>query len=307
MFSDIDVKIMQHGHDKEYRIMVPSKKIVLGAKEFLKCKFQVKMYKTNDLEKAQKESENFMKRNFKLHKIYQSTESDFAAFVRENRSLDKTEFIEAYNKYGSLIEPYLLPLNLVDEYFWFGYIYELGVNHAVEEFFTKTNLIFSRILISNIITNFTPSIITHEITHSQLDSVRGSIKSFYNTEVLPIFINMLHHLENDKSNLEVEKIIRFEEISREIIALMRYELDEERLKLSMAFNHTMHIESVLKAFYLLDVYVNSNKSIQFDIKDFIQNIFDGKNTLEELLEIYNINLEDSTEFFIKSVSKIKTI
>ena len=78
---------------------------------------------------------------------------------------------------------------------------------------------------------------------------------------------------------------------------------EKSLNESLQFIYTMHIESVLKALQLLDVYINSNKSTQCDIKDFIQNIFDGKNYLEELLDNYNINLEDGSELFIKDVLK----
>lgn len=304
MFSDVDIKILQHGYDREYRVILPDEGLFSAAKEFLKGKINLNIPKIYDLDLAKSQAEYFMKKNFKLHKIYFSDEKAYSDFFHKNKHLEKNTFIEEYNKFGSFIEPFSLPISLIDEDFWFGYLLELGINQPIEEFFTNTKTIFSRMLISRIMTCFTPSIIIHEITHGQLNSIKGAMKSYYNYEVLPIFINMLYHLENDslKSNFEVEKVVRYKEISTEIIGLLKNQ-QEKYLNESLQFIYTMHIESVLKALQLLDVYINSNKSTQCDIKDFIQNIFDGKNYLEELLDNYNINLEDGSELFIKDVLK----
>ena len=41
MFSDVDIKILQHGYDREYRVILPDEGLFSAAKEFLKGKINL--------------------------------------------------------------------------------------------------------------------------------------------------------------------------------------------------------------------------------------------------------------------------
>ena len=50
MFSDVDIKILQHGYDREYRVILPDERLFSAAKEFLKGKINLNIPKIYDLE-----------------------------------------------------------------------------------------------------------------------------------------------------------------------------------------------------------------------------------------------------------------
>ncbi len=304
MLSVVDIKMLQHGEDRNYKILVPSENLINSALEIFNRKYKISVSKVKDINLAKKQSEEFIKSNFNLHDINFATESNYSHFIRNNKHLSLNLFVDKINNSFRSMDPYSLPIDLVEEKIWFGKIFEATPRNASEEFLKKANPLFFKVLLSKNLTSLTSSIISHEITHSQTNSVKGAIKSYYNEEVLPTFIDLLQKFETgDFYNIEVEEIIRFKEIASLIINLEKHS-QEEGLSISpRLLIYTMNIESVLKAYYLFEIYILSNKNVKNHIKDFIQKIFDGKKTLEELLAFYNINYENSEKLFIEKVYK----
>ena len=298
MYSDIEFKMLQHGHRKKYKIINPSKPMLMVLKELSKLKVEDSSIRKSTLKDSLKDSEDFMKSHFNIHKIPCQTADGLRNFISARKDLSVSEMLNEYNEFGIETDPYKLPISLENQDFWYGRIGELGINYAIEEFLVEAKVIFSEIFLSEKMTNVTPRIISHEVTHSQLNSRKGSIQSYYNYEVLSIFIEYLHSIECDSSSKEfnLEKTLRYLSIAEDIMLLEEYNKKSTIVSPRNAVIHTMYLESEMKAIQLLEIYLQANPQIKKYILDYIQKIFDNEKTVEELLERFNITLEESSNY-----------
>lgn len=303
MLSDIEFKMLQHGHKIDYKVIEPSQDLMLVAALLSNSMFNKEKIKSSTLQRIRKESEEFMKSNFNIHKISHATVKEMKKFLKPRRNLSIQAMINEYNRFGKEVDPYELPIQQISKKYWYGYLAEIGPNQAIEEFYLKTKTIFSHITLSKVITNCTPQILSHEIAHSQLNSIKGSIKSYYNYEVIPIFVEYLHSLDKDYTLQEfnLEKQRRFNGISKYIYYLNNSYEEKNSSVSRTSIIYTMYLESEMKALRLFDIYLNSSVSTKKEILSFIQRIFDGDKTVEELLSKYNIDLRGSCEFFKQTV------
>lgn len=300
MLSAIDVQILQHGHEVEYKIIKPSKKLILVGKELEKLKFGKIILKKIELETATKESEDFMKSHFKLHKIPFQTNEVVNDHFTKNEYKSVSEIIRKYKSLTEMIDPYQLPINLEEnENYRFAQLEQIGINCNNRKILAQAPVVFQGITMNNIITNCTPSILTHEITHSQINSHKGITRSLYNLEIIPIFLQLVHNLEKDDDNLEIDKVFRLTEIADCINCLTEYYNREKTYSADDLFELTKYLESTLKAFMLFEIYLNAKVNKQKEILALIQKIFNGELTVEELLEKYNITLKESSKLLQK--------
>ena len=63
----------------------------------------------------------------------------------------------------------------------------------------KSRIVFSGVTLDRCLSNMSGAIYAHEITHSQVDSVKGSCRNYQNMEVLSIFNEKLVAMELDPS------------------------------------------------------------------------------------------------------------
>ena len=70
----------------------------------------------------------------------------------------------------------------------------------------KHHIIFREINLSSTTSEHTSASYIHEITHTQLDRLKGTIKEYYNSEVLSLFNEFFHAAVLDQS----EKILKFD-------------------------------------------------------------------------------------------------
>ncbi len=251
---------------------------------------------TVDLKTALNESENFMKSIFRLHQIY------FASVRCANETMNaldtgtEVEFLEAFNKLGTKIDVYSLPVELVAEGYWYGVIGNLVLPLSKKELLEQEKIMYSHLGLSKKINRLTGRIISHEITHSQIDSNRGSTNYHHNYEVIPMFIELLHKSPDPDSDLftSILVLIREKSIIDQLIYLKScyYLGTEDRQKLIMS---STYLISNLKAFNLYEVYLNSSIKKQQAIINQIQKIFDGEMLVESLLESYDITMEKGIE------------
>lgn len=306
MLTEVDLKMIQHGYEKEYKLINPSDELLQVASELNKQKIENSSIKKITLQEALIESEAFMKGHFIIHKVPHCSTSKLQSFLRERRQLSLEAMISEYNNFGKEIDPYNLPIVLhpTDSYLY-GYLGEFGINFATDEFLSQAKVIFDSIVLSETITNLTPKTLSHEVAHSQLNSKKGSIKSYYNYEIIPIFIDYLHSFEKDESLVEynLEKKLRYHDIARNITILRDYNENRKQISLPQAIIYTMYLESELKATLLFEIYLNSDKKVQNDILNYIQAIFNGNKTVEGLLDKYNITLQDGSNFLQKQYIK----
>lgn len=144
---------------------------------------------------------------------------------------------------------------------------------------------------------------THEITHTQLNHMPGLIQEYYNTEFLSIFNELLHafYTKDGESLLREHDARRLNELKIIINELDKYhDTKDDEIK-NVLLEGSSYLESTLKAYSLFIRYYYSTDSERKYIVSQLQRAIDGEITLEEILTILDISLENSQD--IKSLKK----
>ena len=144
------------------------------------------------------------------------------------------------------------------------------------------SIVFSNIILSSHTTCFSPSIMIHELMHTQLLST-NSLTNYLNYEVLSIFFEktILDEIDYSKILLKKEYLLKIKVLCNAINSYNDYD-DNKKMYLSMI------IESILKSELLFNIYINANYNERKYILHDIQNVLDDKITLEKFLDIYGI-------------------
>lgn len=227
------------------------------------------------------ESEKFMKSHFKLHNIF---------YLRELK--------DGKISGNDALDPYKLPIEKTDKGFSYVETFWLPFRNVAQQIF------FSEIGINENFTEFTPSTISHEITHTQQEPQNGIVDFYTNQEVLPLFIETLHYNENsfpykeDSKAIAKRLVLLANEISKlESLSITNKNLNDckettsyERIILS-----NKYLESALKALNLFDIYNNSSSNIKQEMLNYIQNIFNANKSLEDFLDYYDVTFESSLD------------
>jgi len=135
----------------------------------------------------------------------------------------------------------------------------------------------------------------HEIVHTQV-TIYNNVQMIDDTheELLPIFIELL---AAKVYGIGYYTNFRLKELAYDIFKF--YTADNKYDK----FIYATYIKSTLKAFKLLDIYLSSNVRVKEDMMRRIQNVFDSKIRVEDLLKEYNITYDNSKV----KLSKLKRI
>lgn len=307
MYSKFDLEIIHNGYNKKYKIIEPSKELQIACNN-LKGLSNLEVYlKKATINESFKESENFMKRHFNIHSIPHRTQEEVAEYLYRISSYRPSKSIREYSNYAKskLIDPYDLPKKVMNEDYRYGELEVSIIGSSHKRIIAKTPTIFLAIKISELATSITTGIITHEIAHSQINSHKGALKSYYNGEVVSIFLEFLQYSEKNETEMEIEKIFRLSEIVTIVEVLINYNQGIEDLSNDELHEYHKYLESNLKAIMLFEIYQNSNNSVKNNILASIQKIFDGEKTVENLLSDYNITLNESTSFLKQNVKEYK--
>ena len=149
--------------------------------------------------------------------------------------------------------------------------------------------VFSEIALPRVITSVLPIIYSHEIIHSQIYSQFGSINNIFNNELLSIFIELLYldTITNKKTyNLIINTKLN-------MLKQRLSKLDNTDLMSIEKLDSMTYVVSIITAFNLYNIYRKGNILIKKELINNIQKIFDGNLTLEEVLEIYDLNWMDN--------------
>jgi len=231
----------------------------------------------------------FIKNNLRLHSIkYMGSRKLMTYDPTFNCSIDNAR------KYIQEVHPFNIPV-LFDDYVDYNY----GVcnyNHSYNYNDDATDTIFTDFILSSEVSKLTPGIYAHEITHSQLVSVPGSINSYLNDEMLPMFIEKLEALNIDPSG----EILILQELQRLKTLYAKISYISECNKSTKRDSET-RVASELKAEHLFDKYMESSDYEKSIILDQVQNVFDGRCSLEDLLDENEITLSNSAN--VKTLKK----
>ncbi len=179
--------------------------------------------------------------------------------------------------------PFEIPIILKSGNPFYGSIIRTGIQGL--DINPYSPFIITHINLSKPFSTYTIPCYTHEIMHSQVDTIQGAVTDYHNLEVLPIFMEKLNaYFAGSKVFHEIEKA-------------RLYCLLNSMSKLIEEDNNRDYIyySSTLKAEKLFDMYVNSSDSDKKVIMDYIQMIINGEISLEEFLEGFGITLESSLD------------
>lgn len=202
---------------------------------------------------------------------------------------DLASLISMLSNYIELKYPFEVPvifdcnLNIEDGFFRPLYIGDKDTN---------MKLVFAEYALTGKLSELTPGIYTHEIVHSQLENVNG-VSNYLNYEVLSVFFDKLTALHLDKSGelLKKNEQLRFNTLRQSIYLLL-----DKNIPLVSKVVASMSISSLLQAEHLFDKYMYGTAIEKSDILEQIQNIFDGKTTIEDLLDFTEITFDNSKNY-----------
>ena len=279
MAIDIDVELAVRGCNPIKDYIIPDDKLedlvfYLSHLPMTNKRYQLYRMKIDDI---LKDGRAFLDRFFKIHKV------PYIKFY--TMPITKTQYYTIKN-----IHPYKLPLT---------YVKEDTSNGEVNEFIPpeRDRILFRTVGISDNLCELSSSSYVHEIVHTQLDSIKGSYKNFYNNEVFSIFLELIHAqmISTDENVLRVEEINRFfelGELSKQQIehATGRLELPREEL-----VENSKYINSDLIALTLFYKYYYAMLNVQKEMLQNVQKVFDGEWTVEDYLAFYDVSFENSQD------------
>ena len=224
-------------------------------------------------------SRNFYKSLFNLNKV-KYLDEDVVNEIKElnQNGLMNDEIRQEIEECSLSLSPFDLPLNEDD-------------NTGVRAIYLNDKYYFLSVTLANIYKrNVIPAYI-HEIAHTQLMSKKGSILNFKNQEVIPIFLELLASANIDDGKLLNDSVkIRLRELASGM-KLLKYKSNSNMFDKENILKSCSYIESTLVALDLFDLYCNSSISTQKEILSNIENIFEGKQATELVLDNYDINYE----------------
>lgn len=237
-------------------------------------KFEV-LQQINRFELRERVYRFFADSNFILHKMpFISTDN----FKRICQQYDKNKkILEKTNQHTVLLHSLNVPILFCDRDQFYGECCPLYIKSGIDLF-----MLFTEFKLSTKLTIFSPGIYIHEIVHSQLGSTNYSIENYLNYEVLPIFFDMLFTLQEGENLKKLNEMYRLKILSSALQKIQSCSLtDFAKTKVSMI------ISSILKAFMLFNLYIDTDdkQKMLFDMQD----IFDGKYSVEEMLSRNNID------------------
>ena len=251
------------------------------------------------IEDVKASTKKALDKHYTLHKIPYISSTRVLELTEEAEELlestdieEKFAYLDRIEAEQKMISPYDLPLRLghYDSVFNGSLSIEvMGIPHT--DFISELFITFPEIFIDSTIGDLSPLVYAHELTHTQIESVKKACQNYQNCELISIFNEKLCALELDSTGTllkEIEKR-RLKSIAKNIEKL----LNPKEYSSFELFKSSFYITSTLKATHLFDKYIQSDQTGKERIINGIQRVFDGEISIETLLEENNITYENS--------------
>lgn len=273
-----DEEIIKRGLNPNPEIIIPSMSLIETLKQLETLPLAKEEYEIHpmELEDALYDAKTFLEYYYKLQNV---------PYLQIKKVLGtQIHIVKPTN-------PLKLPINLISSSDIFsGSVTEIITN-------TKHHIVFREINLSKTVTEQTSSSYIHEITHTQLDRLKGIIRDYYNLEVLSIFNELFHAsiLDSEEKLLKLNDSRRIYEMSITAQELLDHHNKKSLMSRDELLDCCKYLISGLKAYNLFITFYYGNDDLKNDILDDIQSVFDGYLTLEELLTKYDITYENSQD------------
>lgn len=244
---------------------------------------------------------------YKLHDIGYLPDNK-AIKIKSDKEIETCDDIaEIYNKSASYIDPFKLPTIFDKKDIYDGVLNPQIINTCVNdnrlfrELLPKLDVYFTHINLPMRKTEITTANYVHEITHTQLESQKGIIEEYYNSEVLSIF-NELFYLYSigDKKAYTQLLVKRINDIFDSFTNM--YEFERHNFIKSVNKDHTYnefdyhsdlkYTLSTLKAIRLLPSVMTDDMVLKYHTINLINKVFNGNLSVEELLDKVEIDNEN---------------
>lgn len=248
---------------------------------------------------------DFYNKLYNIHEVGYLSDKKLSRLLNDKHILSIDDVINYFNKAAKMINPFDLPI-----------IYNIdNVNGGrlktqvlvtedhdyFEELLPKLNLYFTGIYLPKTTSDISTASYIHELTHSQLESNKGTIEEFHNAEVISIFNELLYAYCRNKDLFYYLLITRINGILLNFNSIYEYKTNEsgENILEDRTYTefdyHTdiKYLTSTLKAFKLLALYIGNSKSAKDYIIHQINSAMDGYRSLEESLNNVNVTYDNS--------------
>lgn len=203
--------------------------------------------------------------------------------VNENRILLE------WNKNLESINPYSIPIKFEEgkSFEVSAMIASIPIEYA---YYYNPDIKFENLSIKSItlgedLNLLTVPIYTHEIMHTQLEDRRLYTNDYQNIEIIPIFVELLIANYLDAKIIDKLKMLRLNDFLSYLISINDYFKKNNKRKEEVDnVRYSSYVNSISKAMELFDNYINASCSYKRKIIYGIQDVLDGKITIEELLE-----------------------
>lgn len=229
---------------------------VKGIKKVDKCVFE--KYYSPKL----KDGRNFLNFFFKLHNI----------------KILKNEYIQTIDS------PFKIPIILENQ----KNLFFANLQNLLFYDNNSYEILFTYIILPNIISPLLPIIYAHEITHSQICGTT-CIEEKFNDELLPIFMEYLYLSKCKDKNIELmHNYCRLKGLLDYINTINfyndnNYAIDDELITSSE------YLVSTIYAYKLFKIYEMGNNNIKMELLSRIQDVFNNNKCVEDLLDQYGLN------------------
>ena len=289
-----------HGHDTDIKLVELSDKLidlaVMLAKdeEYEKSEFKA-TYKQPKL--ILRDSKVFLRNKFILHKVPYADEVMIKLKLHGRLVRSENDLIKLYNGVGRLVDPFELPVRFVNEPYYYGNV-SLCTNISDNpEFLKHMKIFFKSIELGHKTNDMTGVCYVHEIVHTQLESIKGIVKDYYNSELLSIFMELVYAYEKGIVLLRETLKNRINMFLTEFHSLYNFISSKDITEDGLWHNviACKYIVSTVKAFHLFCNYYIGDDIEKNNILWEIQSVFSGRKSLEDVLDILGITYQNSLE------------
>ncbi|MBE6146049.1 MAG: hypothetical protein E7171_05445 [Firmicutes bacterium] len=296
----IIANMLIHGHDTDIKLIELSDKLidlaVMLAKdeEYEKSEFKA-TYKQPKL--ILRDSKVFLRNKFILHKVPYADEVIIKLKLHGRLVRSENELVKLYNGVGRLIDPFELPVRFVNEPYYYGNV-SLCTNISDNpEFLKHMKIFFKSIELGHKTNDMTGVCYVHEIVHTQLESIKGIVKDYYNSELLSIFMELVYAYEKGVVLLRETLKNRINMFLTEFHSLYNFISSKDITEDGLWHNviACKYIVSTVKAFHLFCNYYIGDDIEKNNILWEIQSVFSGRKSLEDVLDILGITYQNSLE------------
>ncbi len=300
MMTELEKELLVCGYHRLRPIKITSKLLhardVLGSIPINDESLIVKIIPESEVVTSAK---RFFNNHLNLHSILTVDVKSYFEIIEKTNAMTADEWVALYRQIGISINPFNLPIQYTEKYAYAGYLKSFDAYVDSDYVLKHSPALFLNIFLSEITNEDTPISYIHELSHTQLMSNKGSVTSFYNCEIIPIFLELVAAMELDDNNylLHINITYRLKTLIAIIDSLNDPNIEEKIKALNDDSENIptywSYVISIFKALHLFSLYYEGDIETKKEMMTYIQAIFDGHITVENMLTKYGVTYDSS--------------